>query len=1223
MDEPTQSRSEQLFAALSGFLIDNKLVVAIVLALLTLGGLSVAPFPWAPAALPRDPIPVDALPDISENQQIVFTRWPGRSPRDVDDQITYPLSTALLGIPGVKSIRASSALGFSSIYLIFEDDVEFYWSRSRVLEKLASLPAGTLPPDVSPTLGPDATALGQVYWYTLEPQFEDGSVAPGLFDLHELRSVQDWTVRYALSAVPGVSEVASVGGHVREYQVDVDPEAMSAARVSLGQVARAVREANLDVGARTMEINNVEYVIRGLGFVRKLEDLEEVVIATREHTPIRVRDVAHVGLGPAERRGALDRGGAPAVGGVVVVRYGENPMQVIERVRERIGQLAPGLPRREAADGRVAQVKVVPFYDRTELIHETLGTLSSTLQQQLLITVIVVLLIMRSLRMSALVSLVLPLSVLGTFLLMDWLDVAANVMALSGIAIAIGTMVDMAIVLSENMARHLEEDPEVSRAEALRRASGEVAPAVLTAVLTTVVGFLPVFGLAASEGRLFSPLAYTKTFALIAAFLISILVLPALGHLLLRRRSKPTHEGGAAGRLQGLFPALLAGAAALWLADLWRPLGFGRSLPENALFVLALLGLSMLGFYLVRRAYVPTLRACLDNKLPFLVVNALLIAAGAGAWLGVPGLWDGLESDFMPPFDEGSFLYMPTTTPHASLGQALEMLSDVDAAIEAVPEVEEAVGKLGRADSPLDPAPVSMIETVVNYKPEYAPGSDGEPGLFRYDAEAEEFMRDEGGALIEDDDGRPYRNWRDHIQSPDDIWQEIARSADIPGLTGAPKLMPIKTRIVMLQSGMRSAVGLKVHGPDLASIERFGIDVEQVFKGVDAVEPSSVLADRIVGKPYLELAIDRQAIARYGLTIEDVQRVLQVAVGGQPLTTTVEGRERYPVRVRYMREERDSVEALQRVRVPTPTGTQVLLGDLTKLKYVRGPQAIRSEDTFLTGYVTFEPRRGVGEVAAVQAAEAAMEGAIAEGRLRVPEGVSYRFAGTYENQLRTQARLSWLVPLSLSIIFLLLYLQFRSTAVALMVFAGVALSAAGGFLLIAAYGVPGFADFSLFGLNLREVFHVRETRLTVAVWVGFLALFGIASDNGVIVATYLQQRLRGAGVRDVARVRELVVEAGQKRLRPCLMTTATTALSLFPILTSAGRGSDLMIPMALPTVGGVLLSLLTLLTVPVLYSIMAERRARHADDVDPGDAGEGVSPDAPGDTRAASDPPSA
>jgi Cu(I)/Ag(I) efflux system membrane protein CusA/SilA len=380
-----------------------------------------------------------------------------------------------------------------------------------------------------------------------------------------------------------------------------------------------------------------------------------------------------------------------------------------------------------------------------------------------------------------------------------------------------------------------------------------------------------------------------------------------------------------------------------------------------------------------------------------------------------------------------------------------------------------------------------------------------------------------------------------------------------------------------------------------------------------------VLADRIVGKPYLELAIDRQAIARYGLTIEDVQRVLQVAVGGRPLTTTVEGRERYPVRVRYMREERDSVEALQRVRVPTPTGTQVLLGDLTKLQYVRGPQAIRSEDTFLTGYVTFEPRRGVGEVAAVQAAQAAMEGAIEEGRLKVPQGVSYRFAGTYENQLRTQARLSWLVPLSLSIIFLLLYLQFRSMAVALMVFVGVALSAAGGFLLIATYGLPGFADFSLFGLNLREVFHVRETRLTVAVWVGFLALFGIASDNGVIVATYLQQRLRGAGVRDVARVRELVVEAGEKRLRPCLMTTATTALSLFPILTSAGRGSDLMIPMALPTVGGVLLSLLTLLTVPVLYSIVAEARARRG----PDEGDDAINPDAPAGTPAASDPPSA
>ncbi len=1266
MTQHEQSSCEKKWEGFSRFFVENKLVVFILLGVLISAGLSVAPFDWNLGGFPRDPVPVDALPDISENQQIVFTDWPGRSPRDVEDQITYPLTTALLGIPGVRSVRSASVFGFSSIYVIFEDEIDFYWSRSRVLEKLASLPAGTLPDDATPTLGPDATALGQVYWYTLQAQDEHGKVVPGAFSLEELRSIQDWNVRYALQAVNGVSEVASVGGYVREYQVDVDPEAMLGHNVTIGQVAKAVKNANLDTGARTIEINRAEYIIRGLGFIQQLSDLEDVVITSRDHTPIRVRDIANVSFGPAGRRGALDDGGAEATGGVVVVRFGDNPLAVIDRLREKIDEISIGLPRRIMDDGTTAQVKVVPFYDRTEIIHETLDTLSLALIQQVLITVIVVLLIMRHLRTSLLISVLLPLGVLGTFVAMKYVGVDANVMALSGIAIAIGTMVDMGIVFTENISQRLDEaSPDASRIGVVSGATGEVAAAVMTSVMTTVVGFLPIFGLTAAEGKLFAPLAYTKTFAIVAAFLVSVVILPPLAHLVLRS-TKQQDDSPARGRwgllfqgsmifnwviaacgvallatgsvIAGLLAIVVGGlelavpwlpkryqagtrltaitiaviAVGVGLTDYWMPLGPSRTLLANLLFVVFMVAILMLVFWLFQRFYQRILAWSLRHKIAFLTSNVAFVVLGATVWLGVPtvfgwvpdwmrdlgpyktaeNLAPGLQEDFMPPFDEGSFLLMPTTTPHASLGQALDMMRNIDAAVAAIPEVERAVGKLGRAESPLDPAPISMFETVVNYHSEYVLDDAGHIGTFRYDEDSQEFVRDDHGQLIADSDGRPFRQWRDHIRSPDDIWAEVTKAAEHPGLTGSPKLMPIKTRIVMLQTGMRSAVGMKIKGPDLETLEAFGLEVEGILKEVPEIETNTVLADRIVGKPYIEIAIDRKAISRHGLTITDVQDVIQVAIGGRMLTRTVEGRERYPVRVRYMREERDSVESLKRVLVPMSNGGQIPLEQVSDIRYVRGPQLIRSEDTFLNAYVTFDPSEGVGEVQSVHAAQRALQERIEAAELVIPAGVSYRFAGTYENQIRSAKRLMVLVPLALAIIFVLLYLQFRSTTTALMVFAGVALAASGGFLLIWAYGQSWFVNIAPFGVDLRNLFHVGDTRMTVAVWVGFLALFGIATDNGVIVATYLMQLFRGKSPTSVSQVHELVIQAGQRRVRPCVMTTATTLLALLPVVTSPGRGSDLMVPMALPSVGGVVFALVTLFTVPVLYSIGEERRLR-------------------------------
>jgi Cu(I)/Ag(I) efflux system membrane protein CusA/SilA len=860
----------------------------------------------------------------------------------------------------------------------------------------------------------------------------------------------------------------------------------------------------------------------------------------------------------------------------------------------------------------------------------------------------------------------LPLGVLMSFIAMRYSGVDANVMALGGIAIAIGVMVDMGIVFTENIVSHVEAAPPgADRRVVVKRAAGEVAGAVMTSLLTTILGFVPIFGLTGAEGKLFGPLAYTKTFALVSAFLIALIVLPALAHLLIRAKSEVQSLAGKRfskrlfsrqalfdwvilgaglsliGLGLGLAGAVVSGIAAVrlgepalptrwrWtahaaangltviaitlaLTDYWMPLGPQRSLFANVAFVVVMIASLMVLFWTFQRFYTSILAWCLRNKLMFLSANVLFVAFGALTWLGTPKLlgWlpdsakdsnlyvaleetaPGLKDDFMPPFDEGSFLFMPTTTPHASIGQSKQMIAAIDAAIAAIPEVDRAVGKLGRAESPLDPAPISMFETVVNYHSEYKMDDDGHIGTYEYDEDEGEFVRDRHGNAIEDENGRPLRQWREHIRSPDDIWDEIVVAAEYPGLTGSPKLMPIKTRIVMLQSGMRSAVGMKVAGPDLETIEKFGLEVETILKEIPELEAKTVLADRIVGKPYLEIDIDREAISRFGLSIVDVQDVIGVAIGGKMLTRTVEGRERYPVRVRYMREERSTVEGLGRILIPGRSGEQIPLSQLAEIRYLRGPQMIRSEDTFLNGYVTFDPAKGIGEVEAVHVVQNVLEKKIAAGALTLPDGVSYRFAGTYENQVRSAKRLMVLVPIALSVIFLLLYLQFRRTSTALMVFSGLLLAAAGGFLIIWAYGKPWFMNFEPMGIDIRGLFRVGDTRMTVAVWVGFIALFGVATDNGVIVATYLTQRFRDHLPETIAGVHERVIEAGSRRVRPCLMTTATTMLALLPIVTSPGRGSDLMVPMALPTVGGISLSLVTLLTVPVLYAIAEERRLR-------------------------------
>lgn len=1230
------------------FFLYNRLVTFLLLVIVIGWGLVTAPFNWS-TGLPSDPVPVDAIPDIGENQQIIFTEWSGRSPQDIEDQITYPLTSSLLGLPGVKTIRSSSIFGVSSIYVIFNEDVEFYWSRSRILEKLNALPKGLLPDGVQPSLGPDATALGQIFWYTLEGRDTEGKPAGG-WDPQEIRSIQDYTIKYALSSASGVSEVASVGGFVKEYQIDIDPEAMKGFGVTLAEITKAVKESNRDIGAKTMEINQAEYLVRGLGYVKSLQDLENAVVKTVNNTPIRVRDVAFVSLGPASRRGALDKAGAEAVGGVVVARYGANPMEVIENVKAKIEEIKPGLPTKTLADGRQSKLTIVPFYDRTQLIQETIGTLEEALSLEIIITIVVVIVMLLNLRASVLISSLLPIAVLMCFIAMRYLGVDANIVALSGIAIAIGTMVDVGIVLTENVSRHLDQNRDKRLVDLIFEASKEVAPAIITAVLTTVVSFIPVFTLEAAEGKLFRPLAYTKTFALIAAILVALLILPTLAYWFFgfqpknKRLKLVLNTITVAFGIVALFYAQWLGAFVLlvigisnlsqnfWpqtkkylkysdviiallavtilLAEQWMPLGVKGGLWLNFLFVALVIGLTLGIFSLFIRVYPRVLGWTLNNRRTFLVLPVFIVLFGITIWQGfdkvfgfIPQLFGdevrvtklysrlnhslpGIGKEFMPALDEGAFLLMPTSMSHAGVDQNREVLKMLDMAVTAIPEIESVVGKFGRTESALDPAPISMYENVINYKSEYKTDENGRRLRFRF--ENNEFVRDAQGELIPDKNGSYYRQWRDEIQSPEDIWQEIVKATSLPGVTSAPKLQPIETRLVMLQTGMRAPMGIKVKGPDLETIEAFGLELEEILKQVPSVKKEAVFAERIVGKPYLLINLKRDQLARYGLSIAQVQDYLQVAVGGMKLSTTVEGRERYPIRVRYPRELRDNPEDLNNILIPLPGNQNIPLGEVASIEYARGPQMIKSEDTFLTGYIIFDKLVGQAEVQVVEQVRNLINQKVGTGELSIPAGVSYEFAGSYQNQIRAEARLSIVIPIVLVVIFLILYFQFKSVPVSLMVFSGVAVAFGGGFLMLWLYGQDGFLNFNLFGTNIRDLFQIEPVNLSVAVWVGFIALFGIATDDGVLMATYLNQTFESDTPKSKTEIQKRVIEAGMKRVRPCLMTTATTLLALLPILTSTGRGSDVMVPMAIPSFGGMFIALITLFVVPILYSYYKE-----------------------------------
>ena len=1132
---------------------------------------------------------IDAIPDIGDKQVIVIADWPGRSPQDVEDQVTYPLTVSLSGTPGVKSIRSFSGFGFSMVYIIVKDEVDYYWARSRVLERM-NVALSKLPEGVVPTLGPDATALGQIFYYTLEA---DGA------DLQQLRSLQDWYIRYQLQAVEGVTEVATLGGYVKQYQIDVMPEKLRAQRVTLPELYEAVRRSNVDVGAQVVENNRFEFFIRGKGFVKSVADIENIVIRQEAGTPIFVKNVATVQLGPEFRRGTLDKAGREAVGAVVLMRYGENPREVIRRLKARIAEIEPGL-QILLASGKVAPVKLVPYYDRTEIIQETMATLKDTLIEESIVVGLIVILFLLHLRSSLAVLPTLPLALAMTFSAMYWFGVDSNIMSLAGIAIAIGDISDMGIIMTENIYRRLAAEPERPHAEVVYEAACEVGGAILSAVTNTIISFIPVFALTGPEGKMFQPLAYTKTFAVAASVILAITVVPVLSYYLLKPVVWSKRRSLLVGFVAGLLTIVTLRSAVAWglgLSGVWTgwPTAIGAGVLVTALvYRMARERLLPLEENRVSRAifvvYKPALGWVLSHKGTFLLIPSALVLIGVTVWLGFdrmatpltftmqaagvePTKWSawqrlertfpGIGREFMPPLDEGSFLYMPSLLPSASLTQVQEVLAQQNSAIKTVPEVEHVVGKAGRAESAIDPAPISMIETIISLKP------------------IDQWRRITEKRWYSD---RSWLSWcRPALRTvwpeerpirKDEILAELNQKVAIPGVLPT-WLQPIQTRIVMLQSGFRAMMGVKIFGNDLQEIERVALQMEQLLKKVPGAV--DVVSDRLVGKPYIEYEIDRVSAARYGVSIQDIQDIIEIAIGGEALTTTVEKRERYQIRVRYPRELRERFDDLERILVPTSMGEHIPIAQVATLTFSIGPQEIKSENGLLVGYVTLNTRDR-DEISVVEDAERLLQsekkksdeliaaGRASEASLVVPTGYYWTWSGQFENQQRAMARLSLLIPIVMLSMFFSMYIGFGKWWLVLLVFVDIAVSTAGGFIGLFFWG----------------------SNLSVAVWVGFIALFGVADDDSIVMLTYLEDLSRNKPPQTKEDMRNIVVEAGLKRIRPCLMTSVTTILGLAPIFLTSGRGSDVMQPMAIPSVGGMSVALITLFVIPCIYCLVKE-----------------------------------
>ena len=993
-------------------------------------------------------VPLDAIPDLSDVQVIIYTEWPGRSPTLIEDQITYPVVTSLLAVPKVKRVRGVSEYGVSYVYVIFEDRTDLYWARSRVLEYLQKL-TGKLPSGVAPTLGPDATGVGWVYQYALVDE-------SGRHDLAQLRSLQDWSLRYQLESVPGVAEVSAIGGFVKQYQIEVDPNTLAAYRLPIKTIIEAVRNSNAEVSGRVLEMAGTEYVIRGRGYLRSVEDIELIPVGTDGRgTPILVRDIAHVQIGPDQRRGIAELNGkGQTVGGIVIMRAGENALTVIERIKARLEEIIPVLPH---------GVRIIPTYDRSDLIHRAIAVLREKLVEESIIVSLVAVVFLFHLRSAFVAIIILPVAVLLAFIPMAYLKITSNIMSLGGIAIAIGAMVDAAIVMVENAHKRLEQHPHLDRIETIITAAKEVGRPLFFSLLVIAVSFLPIFALEAQEGRLFTPLAYTKTFAMLSATALSVTLAPVLMVLLIRGRIRVESKNPLNWFLVALYRPLLAGALHVrWLT---------------------------------------------------------LAIAVAAVGLTVP-VFMRLGAEFMPPLNEGTILYMPTTVPGLSIPEATKVLQIQDQLLMTFPEVERVFGKMGKAPTATDPAFVGMAEITVTLKPE--------------------------------------AQWRLGM-TWDHLLDEMDAKLRIPGF---PNIwwMPIQTRTEMVTTGVRSPVGIKVLGADLKTIEKIGLEIEQVLASVPGTK--SAFAERLNAGYYLDLIVNRREAARYGLTVGDVQAVITSAIGGETVTTTVEGLERYSVNVRYKRELRDDPDRLKRALIPTASGAQIPLGEIAEIVVNQGPPSIADEAGALAGLVSVSVS-GRDLRGYVENAQHAVRD-----RVTVPSGYRLVWTGQYEHLVRAEERLKLVVPVTLALILLLLYLNFRSLAKSLIVLLSIP---------FAAIGAIWYLEYLSYNLS-------------VAVWVGIIALAGVATETGVVMLVYLdeayERRVREGRMTTAQDLREAVLEGAVQRVRPKMMTVAAIMGGLLPIMWTTGTGADVMKRIAAPMIGGMVSStVLTLLVIPILYAL--------------------------------------
>ncbi|KTF10686.1 efflux RND transporter permease subunit [Pseudoalteromonas sp. 10-33] len=999
--------------------------------------------------------PVDALPDLSDVQVIIKTSYPGQAPQVVQDQVTFPLTTAMLSVPGAQTVRGYSFFGDSYVYIIFDDDTDLYWARSRVLEYLSQV-ASSLPDSAKPQLGPDATGVGWVYIYALTDK-------SGNHDLSQLRSIQDWFLKYELQTVPGVSEVSAVGGMVKQYQVQVDPDKLRAYNVPLSHIQMALKRGNKETGASVVEMAEAEYMVTATGYIQSVGDIEKIPLGINEQgTPLRIGDVATVNLGPQMRRGIAELNGeGEVVGGVVVMRFGENAQQTINGVKEKLESLKSSLP-----EG----VEIVPVYDRSKLIDRAVDNLWSKLLEELAVVAIVCVAFLFHLRSSIVAVVTLPLGILVSFIIMYMQGINANIMSLGGIAIAIGAMTDGAIVMIENMHKHMEKTPltDENRWQIVAKAASEVGPALFFSLLIITVSFLPVFILEAQEGRMFSPLAYTKTYAMAASAGLAITLVPVLmGYFI---RGKVVSE---------------------------------KKNPLNRLLI---------------AIYMPVLKQVM--KFPKSTIVAAILVTIVGFWPV-----DKIGSEFIPPLDEGDLMYMPTTYPGISIGKARELLQQTDKLIRTVPEVETVFGKVGRAETATDPAPLTMIETFIQLKPQ--------------------------------------EQWREGVTT-ESLKAEFDKLVKFPGLTNA-WVMPIKTRIDMLATGIKTPVGIKVAGPELDVIQEIGQQIEQILPEVTGT--ASVYSERVAGGRYIKVDISRDKASRFGLNIEDVQQVVSTAIGGMNVTQTVEGQERYPVNLRYPQDYRDSPEQLSRLPVVTPSGQRIALGDVADIRVENGPPGIKSENARLNGW-TFIDIDGVDVGTYVESAKIHLAN-----NLKLPAGYSITWAGQYEYMERAKEKLTYVLPLTLAIIVILLYLNFRAFSEVAIIIVTLPMAMIGGLWLM----------------------YLEGFNFSVAVGVGFIALAGVAVEIGVIMLVYLNQALaelkekaeeRAEPISDDAYQDALLHGAGL-RVRPVMMTVATIIIGLMPILYGTGTGSEIMSRIAAPMVGGMTSAvLLTLIVLPVIYSIV-------------------------------------